>query len=412
MPASRRRLPPLAVLAGLWAATLSAPSPAQSPGDDPVARGRYLAVLGGCAGCHTADAGRFAGGRNFHSGLGTVGSANITPDPRTGIGGWSADDFYRAMHKGVSRKVGDLYPAFPYPYFTDITRQDADDLYAYLRTVPPIRNDPKRDQLSFPLNIRPIMGIWNALFLHEGPLKPDPDRTAEWNRGAYIVQALAHCGDCHTPKNSLQADDRDRALEGGAVEGWFAPSLTQEPRAGLGAWSRADIALFLKTGQNRFTAAGGMMTGVVAGSTSKWDAADIGAVATYLKSLPATPPPNAGPTPDPASQARGQAVFEASCARCHGDNAGAERGPPLQGSALTQAPNAATVVRYILAGSKTPVTAAHPKADAMPAFGDKLDDGQIADVANYIRNAWGNQASAVRPAAVTKLRKLASAGGG
>ncbi|HEY1750947.1 MAG TPA: cytochrome c [Caulobacteraceae bacterium] len=410
MPASRRHLRPLAVLAGFCAVALSGPSPAQSPGDDPVARGKYLALLGGCAECHSAEAGPFAGGRNFHSGLGTVGSANITPDPATGIGAWSQDDFYRALHTGVSRKVGHLYPAFPYPYFTNIARQDADDLFAYLRTAPPIRNEPKRDQLSFPLNIRAIMGVWNLLFFHEGSFRPDPDRTAEWNRGAYIVQALAHCGDCHTPKNSLQADDRDRALQGGAVEGWFAPSLTQEPRTGLGAWSRGDIALFLKTGQNRFTAAGGMMAGVVAGSTSKWDDADIGAVATYLKSLPATPPASVTPAPDAASQARGQAVFEASCARCHGANASPERGPPLPGSALTQAPNPATVIRYVLAGSKTPVTAAHPKPEAMPAFGDKLSDGDIADVANYIRNAWGNQASAVRPADVAKARKLAAAG--
>jgi mono/diheme cytochrome c family protein len=413
MPASRQagRLRPLVLAVGLCAAALVGPSPAQGPSDDPVARGQRLATLGGCADCHSAEAGRFAGGRNFHSGLGTIGSANITPDPETGIGAWSANDFYRALHKGESRKVGHLYPAFPYPYFTNITRQDADDLYAYLRTVPPIRNDPKRNQLPFPLNIRAIMGVWNALFFREGPFRPDPDKTAEWNRGAYIVQAVAHCGDCHTPKNALQADDRDRPLEGGAVEGWFAPNLTQEPRTGLGAWSLEDTIAFLRTGQNRFTAAGGMMAGVVSGSTSKWDDTDLAAVASYLKSLPAAPPPSAGPAPDPASYARGQAIFEASCSRCHGAGSSADPGrrPPLQGSPLTQAPNPATIVRYILSGSKTAKTEAGPQVEAMPAFGDKLGDTEIADVANYIRNAWGNQASAVRPGQVAKLRAAAAA---
>lgn len=388
-----------AVTAALvWAGPAATQTPATSA--DAVAQGRYLATLGGCSDCHTAQAGAYAGGRPFASPLGTVVSANITPDPETGIGTWSADDFYRALHEGKSRKVGHLYPAFPYPHFTKITRADSDALFAFLRTQTPVRSDPKRDQLAFPLNIRGTMAIWNGLFFRKGTFEPNPAQSAEWNRGAYIVEALAHCSACHTPKNALQAEVRHKAFEGGDVEGWFAPNLTPEPRTGLGRWSKQDIVDFLKTGGNRMTVAGGPMAGVVMGSTSHMEDADLQAIAAYITALPASPPP-APPHIDAAAAQRGGSIFAANCSKCHGDGSGGFA-PALDGDAIVQAAEPTTILHYILSGTKSPATAGRPTQ--MPAFGAKLDDRQVADVASYIRAAWSNRASSVRPREVAKLR--------
>jgi mono/diheme cytochrome c family protein len=409
-PHQRRAGPACALGAASAAAALALAAPAAAqpatPPTDPVATGRYLAILGGCSDCHTGDAGAYAGGRPFKSGMGTVVSANITPDQDTGIGAWSADDFYRALHEGKSRKVGHLYPAFPYPHFTKIARADSDALFAFLRTQAPVKNDPKRNQLSFPLNIRGFMAIWNGLYFKKGTFQPDPAQGAQWNQGAYIVQALAHCGACHSPKNSLQAEVASREFQGGLVEGWWAPDLTAEPRTGLGNWSQPELVEFLKTGRNRRTAGGGLMAGVIMGSTSHMDDSDLNAIAAYLKSRPASPAPPA-PKVDAQAVSRGQAVFAARCARCHGaDGKGGFEGPapPLDGSALAQAPDASTILRYMLDGASTPVTAAHPTADRMPAFGKTLDDRALADVASYIRAAWSNRASSVTPREVAKLR--------
>jgi mono/diheme cytochrome c family protein len=387
----------------LLAGAVPALSQPASPSDsDAVAKGRYLATLGGCGDCHTDKAGAYAGGRALTSGMGAVVTANITPDPQTGIGTWSADDFYLAMHEGKSRKVGHLYPAFPYPHFTQVTREDSDALYAFLRAQAPVVNDPKRNQLHFPTNIRGIMATWNGLYFHKGTYQPDPARGAEWNRGAYIVQALAHCGACHSPKNALQAEVAARAFQGGDVEGWFAPNLTPEARTGLGRWSKQDIVDFLKTGRNRMTGGGGPMAGVIMGSTSKMDDADLSAIATYLQSLPASPPP-ATERIDAAAVQRGGSLFAASCARCHGDGSGGFA-PALDGDALVQASDPATIVRYILGGAKSPVTEAQPKPLQMPAFGDKLSDQQVADVASYVRAGWTNRAASVSAGEVARQR--------
>jgi len=390
---------------------LAQPAPPAAGDADAVARGRYLATLGGCGDCHTAKAGDFAGGRPFKSPMGTVVSANITPDMATGIGGWTSDDFYRALHEGKSRKVGHLYPAFPYPHFTQITRADADDLFAFLRSQPAVSNDPKRDQLSFPLNIRATMAIWNGLYFHKGEFQPDPAKSAQWNRGAYIVEALAHCGACHTPKNALQAEVRDKAFAGGAVETWFAPDLTTAPRTGLGRWSKEDIVYFLKTGRNRWTVAGGLMAGVVAGSTSKLRDSDLEAIAAYLTTLPAAPPP-APAQVDASAVQRGEAVYAANCVRCHGKGSGG-LAPALDGDANVLAAEPTTILHYMLSGTTSPPTAGSPTR--MPAFGEKLDDRQLADVASYIRGGWSNRASSVTPETVAKLRAKVQAeavGGG
>ena len=391
--------------AALAAATLwsgvGVPGP-RAQDSDAVARGRYLTTLGECGGCHRSDKGPYGGGAVFHTKFGAVAAANISPDNATGIGTWSADDFYRALHKGRSKNGAHLYPAFPYPYFTNITRSDADDLYAYLRTVAPVSNSPKRNQLMFPFSIRGTMVIWNALFFREGPFLPDPARPAEWNRGAYIVQSLAHCGACHSPKNFLEADSRSRPFQGGMIEGWFAPNLAADPRTGLGDWSHEDLVQFLKTGRNRTTAAGGLMANVVQGSVVQFRDADVEAVATYIKSLPPSPPPPPVKV-DPAAMSRGQVVYAANCASCHDKGAPGDL-PPLAGSPHVQAANPTTLIRYTLNGTRTAKTPAHPDVLAMDGYAAKLDDQQTADILTYIRNAWGNSAPVVKAGQVSKVR--------
>ncbi len=395
-----------AIAASLLAALAAASSSlAQTSADDLVSRGRYLATIGECAGCHTGAAGRLAGGREFHSGMGVVESANITPDEQTGIGTWSGDQFYRALHEGRSKTGAHLYPAFPYPYFTHITRADSDALHAFLRTTPPIRNTPHRDRLAFPMSIRGIMAIWNHLYFRAGEFQPDPTRPPAWNRGAYIVTGLAHCGACHSPKNALQADSRRHPFEGGVIEGWFAPDLTGDPRSGLGGWTEDELVDFLKTGRNRHTAAGGLMVGVVQGSISHLDDADIRAIATYIKSLSPSSPRPAGHVA-PGALTRGEAVFAARCASCHtgeGQGGGGEL-PALQGSPNVQASNPLTLIRFVLKGTSTAVTSAYPTAAAMPGLGDQMDDAQTADVLTYIRNSWGNAAPPVSARQVAKVR--------
>jgi len=396
---------PLALLAvGLVSLTSASVSRGQSGSSDAVAQGRYLATVGECAGCHSASAGPFAGGREFHTKFGVVESANITPDVETGIGAWSADQFYRALHKGRGKSGAHLYPAFPYPYFTRVTRADSDALYAYLRTIPAVRNAPLRDRLSFPMNIRAVMAFWNALYFQPGEFKPDPGQSPAWNRGAYIVQGLAHCGACHSPKDALEGDSRTHPFEGGVIEGWFAPNLTGDPRAGLGGWSEDDVFAFLKTGRNPHTAAGGLMAGVVQGSISKLQDDDIRAIAVYIKSLPSSAPQPAAPV-DPAIMSRGAAVFAAQCFSCHAPNGEATGDlPPLRGSPNVQAANPATLIRYVLNGTNTAVTLAHPQPAVMPAMASQLSDGQTADVLSYIRNAWGNAASQVSARQTAKIR--------
>ncbi|HEX4860269.1 MAG TPA: cytochrome c, partial [Rhizomicrobium sp.] len=235
-----------------------------------VARGRYLATLGDCAICHTAPGASsrpYAGGYALHAYFGTVYSTNITPDKATGIGAWSADQFYRAMHEGIAADGRHLYPAFPYVYFTKLSRADSDALYAYLRTIPAVHERSLANKLVFPTNIRFAMTFWDWLTLDKSPLRPDPARSAAWNRGAALVNGLGHCGGCHTPKTFLFTDKAERTLQGETIDGWFAPNLTASRRTGLGAWSAADIEMYLKTGRNRFGRAVGAMQDVVRVST-------------------------------------------------------------------------------------------------------------------------------------------------
>ena len=367
---------------------------------DTVTRGEYLAVLGDCRGCHTTN-GRapWSGGRGFGAPFGTVYSSNITPDRQTGIGNWTRDQFYRALHEGIAADGRHLYPAFPYAYFARVTRADSDALFAYLRTLKPIRAAKPTNRLSFPFNIRGGLAVWNAMFLEEAQFKPDPKHSPAWNRGAYIVNGLGHCGECHTPKNALFGDRRDKAFTGETIDGWFSSNLTGARRDGLGGWSAGDVVEYLKTGRNRHAVAAGPMQEVITVSTSLMGDGDLAAIAEYLKSLP--PKETAEPKPpDLAQMQRGRDVFAQHCAVCHTASGIA---PLFSGNTLVQARKPTTVLKIVLGGSQAPSMPGHPPSYSMPAFA-ALGDGEIADVATYIRNAWGNRASAVTLKDVKALR--------
>ncbi len=370
--------------------------------------GRYLTILGDCAGCHTNTGGQpYAGGRALVSPLGTFYTPNITPDRETGIGSWTADDFWHALHDGYSKSRGHLYPAMPYTHFTMYSRADSDAMFAYLQGLPAISNKAPENKISFPLNIRFLMVFWNALYFHKGAYVPDAAKSAQWNRGAYLVKGPGHCDDCHTPKNSLYADREKLALSGNIVENWWAADLTADKREGLGSWSKSDIVDYLKTGRNDHLMAAGPMAGVIAGSTSQMHPDDVEALAVYLKDLPAVLPKTPLTEASSTAMAAGRTQFRKHCQDCHNyDGTGVPRRyPTLDGATTVQARNPTTIIHIILDGQKPPAISARPDDKPMPGFADKMSDSEIADVATYIRNAWGNRAPAVSPKQVQDLRK-------
>ncbi|NUR45619.1 MAG: c-type cytochrome [Sphingomonas sp.] len=386
---------------------LAPPDAAGQLSSDPVARGRYLAVASDCAACHTNPGGQpFAGARPIRTPFGIIYSANITPDPKTGIGNWTESDFYRAMRKGVAHGGKNLYPVFPYTYFTRMSRDDIDALWAYLRTLPPTYQVKPRNKLPFPLNIRPLMSLWNALFFRPREFRTDPNMSAEWNRGAYLVWGPGHCGGCHTPKNFLGADRKKRALQGYTLDDWAALDLTGSVRTGLAGWDRSEIVEYLRSGRNARTTASGPMQEVIYDSTSRMSDSDLSAIATYLKRLPPGRGMKAFRQPDEAMMRAGQAIFEDNCSECHGlGGEGQPRHfPPLAGNNAVQARDPTTIVRIILEGSRSVPTPAMPTAPAMPPFAWRLKDSQIASVATFVRNSWGNSAPQVPASKVAKLR--------
>ena len=370
-----------------------------------VERGRYLAAAGDCAGCHTTEGGAaYAGGRPLQTPFGTVLSANLTPDS-SGLKGWTTDQFYRAMHDGISANGDHLYPAFPYNYFARMPRADTDALFAYLQSLPPVSNRPDRNQLPFPFNIRGLMAVWNLLYLDHETFAPDPAHDAAWNRGAYLVEGPGHCAACHTPKTVLGGPQSGHDFHGGRIGPWFAPDLTPNARTGLGGWTRDEVVAFLRTGRNAHASASGEMGLVVQDSTSLLADDDLVAIATYLAGK--TPSPSPAPqSPDPAAMRTGEAIFVDECSACHrmqGDGQ-ALAFPPLVHSAGLQQSDPANAVHAILAGLRATPTRAARTPFTMPAFAWKLDDAQVAAVATYARNSWGNTAPAVTADQVSKLR--------
>jgi mono/diheme cytochrome c family protein len=378
---------------------------------DQIQRGKYLTAAGDCVACHTPKGGKpFQGGRAIETPFGFIYSANITPDRQTGIGAWSDDDFYRALHEGKAADGSRLYPAFPYPYYTHVTRDDVQAIRAYLNTIEPVVNSPPPNKFPFPIDERIVMRPWNWMFFHESTFKADPQKPPAWNRGAYLVEGLGHCGACHTPKNFLGGDKSKRELEGSNLQNWFAPNLGADLRDGLGAWSEQDIVDYLKTGRNAHANATGPMSEVIEYSTSLLTPDDLHAIATYLKDLPNQANPDNGrqsASLDPKVGKAGEAIFVDQCAACHRTSGAGEPTffPPLKGDANVQQPDPTTMIRVILEGARTVPTASRPTPLSMPAFAWKLSDDQIAAVASYVRNSWGNAAPSVSPSQVQDLRK-------
>jgi mono/diheme cytochrome c family protein len=400
------------IFAGI-AIALSAVSSAKAGDSDPqefsqIERGRYLAVLSDCASCHTVPGSNqpFAGGRPIETPFGNIVAPNITPDPETGIGSWSDEAFDAAVRGGLRRNGSRLYPAMPYTAYTKMSRDDVLAIRAYLNTLIPVRIAVVANTLPFPFNIRTSMRVWNALYFSQGDYKPDSKQSAEWNRGAYLVDGPGHCGACHTPKTFLGGDKTDRYLRGGYLQGWSAPDITNDARVGVGAWSAEELVAYLKSGHNRVSAATGPMAEVVSLSTEHMTDPDLKAIATYLKSLSGKQDqPQPLPKDNPAMVA-GAAIYRDQCSACHGiDGKGiAELFPSIADSSMVKSDDPSTSIRIVLRGARSVGTPAQPTAPGMPSYGRQLDDAQIAAVLTYMRNNWGPAAAPVAAADVAHVR--------
>lgn len=397
------------LLIGFFSALLTGVALADNQSFDRIERGHYLAILSDCSACHTAPGGQpFAGGVALQTPFGTLVAPNITPDRETGIGNWTDDDFVAAMHDGRGHNGIRLYPAMPYTAYTKMSRDDVLAIRAYLATVAPVNNKVVANQLPFPLNIRLAMAFWNWLNFTPGRYVPDPQKSAEWNRGAYIVQGPGHCGTCHTPKTILGSDNTSHALAGASLQGWYAPNITVDPHKGIGSWSKDEIVQYLKTGTNSQTLASGPMADAVLHSTSQMTDSDIPAIATYLKdsgtSAGRAKPAALSATDD--AMRTGAAIYKDNCAACHRDSGKGEIHlfPSLANSALVQSDDPTTLARMVLQGSRAAATSSRPTGPAMPGFDWRLKDAQIAAVLTYIRNSWGNAATPVTSGDIAKYR--------
>ena len=373
-----------------------------------VERGRYLALAGNCAGCHTTRGGEpYAGGMPIETPFGTVYSSNLTPDDKAGIGGWSSAHFWRAMHNGRSKDGRLLYPAFPYPSFTQVTREDSDAIYAYLRTVPPSAAANREHRLRFPYDTQAALAVWRALSFKPEPFVANAGKPAEWNRGAYLVNGLGHCIACHGSRNSLGATETKLGLSGGliAVENWYAPSLTDPHEAGVADWPPADVVALLKNGVAPRGSVMGPMADVVFSSTQYLSEADLTAMASYLKDLPdaakaeapATAATRAPIRRDAGTMARGAKIYDQRCAYCHGDQGQGAAGayPPLAGNRAVNMARPTNLIQVIAHGGFLPSTSGNPRPYGMPPFGQTLDAAEVAAVLTYVRGSWGNDSPPV-----------------
>jgi mono/diheme cytochrome c family protein len=378
-----------------------------TPNAEQLRRGQYLVAAGDCMSCHLRAGGEpLAGGLGLNTPFGVIYTPNITSDKGTGIGDWTADQFYQAMHEGIDDEGHNLYPAFPYPWFTLVSRADDDAILAFLKTTPAVKYTPPNNDLPFPLNFRSIVKGWNLLNFTARDFKTDAGQSTEWNRGAYLVNGLGHCGGCHTPKSALGADKSGRDFQGGTLDNWVAPDLTANERTGLGAWSVDDVAEYLGTGRNAHAGAGGAMADVITYSTSLMSDADRHAMAVYLKSRAASPS-IAGTEPDAGAMRRGAAIYSDACASCHlEDGVGQPRYfPPLGPNAMLQQADPIGLEHLILAGGRIGTSPSRPSPMTMPSFAWKLTDQEVADVSTFIRNSWGNRAAAVSVSDVGSARK-------
>jgi mono/diheme cytochrome c family protein len=375
-----------------------------------IERGRYLARAGNCQACHTAPGGAaYGGGVAINTPFGATYSSNLTPHSAYGIGRWSASDFWRALHEGRSRGGRLLYPTFPYTSYTHVAREDADAIFAYLRSLPPAATPNRPHTLRFPYSTQTALLAWRTLYFTPGQVSNGAINgatpSADWNRGAYLVRGLGHCVACHAPRNALGATSETQGLSGGMVAtlGWYAPALNAAEEAGVAGWETADIVQLLRTGSAKGSTVSGPMAAVVYDSTQHLTPQDLGAMAVYLKALPQAPPklpPNFQVRPtaiDLGTAQRGAKVYEQHCAQCHGDQGEGAAGayPPLAGNRAVTLASTANLVQTIRLGGFAPATAGNPRPYSMPPLGDSLTDTDIAAVLTYIRTQWGNAAAPV-----------------
>jgi mono/diheme cytochrome c family protein len=376
-----------------------------------IAKGRYLTIAGDCMSCHTAQGGQpYAGGRVVPTPFGNIPVPNITPDAQTGLGLWHFEDFWRALHTGIGRDGKLLYPAFSYTSFTKLSRDDAIAMFAYLQSLPPVHQSAQPLGLRFPYNLRRALTAWRAMYFKPGTYQADPGRSAAWNRGAYLVQGLGHCNECHAARDTWGGIDARVPLMGGMipVQEWYAPDLSMQANGGLQGWNRQDIIDLLTTGQSAKGAALGPMADVVASSTQYLHDEDAQAIADYLESLPARPSPVAASTPfDSKSLAdHGSGIYAQRCADCHGKDGRGVPGiyPALDGNASVVEPTGTNATKAVLLGGFAPVTAGNPRPYSMPPYAQQLSDADIAAVVTYIRAAWTNRAPSIRESDVSRYR--------
>ncbi len=407
-----------AALLVLGAAPLAQAQPA-APAD----KGEYLARAGDCIACHSVPGGKpFAGGLKMGTPLGAIYSTNITPDPETGIGGYTLEDFDRAVRSGIAKDGHRLYPAMPYPSYAKITDDDLSALYNFfMKEVPPVKQANKPSEITGIKSIRWPLAIWNWLYMDKGVYVPKPGHDAAWNRGAYLVEGLGHCGACHTPRGwAFQEKALDAGsgayLQGAELDAWSAPNLRGDRRTGLGSWSQEDLAAFLKTGHNAQAVAFGSMLDVVNNSTPYLSDDDLNAMAAYLKSLPASAQ-QAAFTYDDATTAAlragkaqqpGATIYLGYCVSCHGaDGKGqAPYMPPLAGNPIVLDGNPSSLINLVLNGAQPLVVKGAPDAYRMPQYRVQLTDDEIAGVLSFVRNGWGNGAAPVTADQVKALRPV------
>ncbi len=391
-----------------------APTAGAPPGSAEIGRGEYLALLGDCLACHTVRGGRqYAGGLPMATPFGTLYTPNITPDKETGIGSWTLEDFRRALHEGIGKDGSYLYPAFPYNNYARVTRADIEAMYAYFMALPPVRQPNKPHEMRFPYSQRPLLAGWRTLYFRSGEFKPSPNESAEWNRGAYLVEGLGHCNACHGQRNMLGAV-KDDDVGGGLIplQNWYAPSLGSNRETGLGDWEVKDIVDLLRTGVSARGAVFGPMSAVVSHSLQNTTIGDLTAMAVYLKSQTAKGAPAEAAQIRPTGQQvgtmmkEGAALYEKHCADCHqADGTGVPRVyPPLakNRSILGSHPN--NPIRMVLLGGFPPSTEGNPRPYGMPPFAYDLSDREVAAVVTYIRQSWGNAAPPVSPVEVGASR--------
>jgi mono/diheme cytochrome c family protein len=394
--------------------------PTQFASADPVKRGEYLVHAADCQACHTAPGGApFAGGFAFNMPFGTIYSTNITPDKETGIGNYTDAQFLAAVHKGIRADGEKLYPAMPYASYTYMTDDDALAIKTYLFTLAPVHAPATQDELSWPYNERSLLALWDVMFNADERFRPSVDQSLQWNRGAYLAEALGHCGECHTPRNLAYALDNHRKFAGAVTAGWRAYNITSDKVSGLGDWSEEDVYLYLSTGHaNGHGGAAGPMGEAADKSLSFLAPDDVHALAAYLRSVPAraTDMPRTVTTPAPASPKdglaagydwRGEIIFAGACASCH-DWTGVS---PVTGYATLTGvravndPSATNVAQTVINGVDRKT--AEGKI-FMPAFGEGYSDDDIAAVANYVTARFGAKGAQLTGADVANLRKQAT----